>query len=154
MPTPAHLLWWLSHEYGQRLARASSYAALLEELLVERTDPARQTALVRALEEARQVLAALHDEFRGWRYAYFYDSPHSRRMVSRPVEIERAIAHFRAMRDRSLSDLAAMHACFSALPRPADAVTLVPNGDLWALFDAALLDLSDFDHDRAGIRSS
>lgn len=147
MSAHADMLWWFSHEYGQCLAKASSYLELLEQLLLERGSEATQAELLNPLHEAWTYLGALREDFRTWRYGYFYETADSKRMVQGERAIQTAIGTFQQMRGRHLEYLVALGDYFNQLPRPSSSVTLVPTGDLWDLLGEALVSLIDFDRD-------
>lgn len=148
MSAPFDMLWWLSHEYGQRLAKASSYLELLEQLLVERSGAETKEYLIDRLREARDYLNALQNEFHDWRYSFLYETPESKRMVHADRAVQQALGSFRRMYARHVEELIALGSYFYQLPRPATRVTLVPTGDLWDLLSGALAALIDFDQDR------
>jgi len=154
MSPPTEILWWLSHEYGQHLAKASSYIELLEQLLGERLVADDAAPLLHGLQEARHYLDALREEFRGWRYAFLYETPDSKRMVQTARAVQRALGSFQRMRTRHLEFLTALSAYFAAMTRPDMTVTEVPTGDMWALLIESLAALVDFDHDRYGMLGS
>ncbi|MBL8132721.1 MAG: hypothetical protein JNL42_12750 [Anaerolineae bacterium] len=147
MFAPVEMLWWLSQEYGQRLARANRYLELLERLLTERIPPQSSDSLLHSLAESRGFLETLHDEYRDWRYSYFYQTPDTRRMVSAEADVQRAVERFRRMRARHLEMLITFGGYFEDLPRPEGMITHVPNGDLWEMVREALAALIDFDRD-------
>lgn len=147
MPSPAELLWWYSHEYGQRLAKAGTYFELLEQLFVERDASESRDAMVAALTDSRAYLNSLREDFRGWRYAFLYETPDSKRMVQTERAILRALGSFQRMRARHVENLTELGRYYFSLPRPDVQVTLVPTGDMWELMREALLALIDFDRD-------
>jgi signal transduction histidine kinase len=150
MSAPADTLWWLSHEYGQRLARASSYLELLEQLLSERL-PAHEGGLIDALADARAYLEALREEFRAWRYAYFYETPDSKRMVQNERAITSALISFQRMRERHMEFLNTLSSYFAGITRPEPRITRVAMGDLWVLTIESVDGLITFDADHSGV---
>ncbi len=149
MTAPADTLWWLSHEYGQRLARASSYLELLEQLVSERLP--MHDGLIAALVEARSYLEALREEFRAWRYAYLYETPDSKRMVQGERAVSSALSSFHRMRQRHLEFLGELNTYFVSMPRPDTRITSVSMGDMWVLTLDSVGGLLDFDADQHGV---
>jgi hypothetical protein len=149
MTAPADTLWWLSHEYGQRLARASSYLELLEQLVSERLP--MHDGLIAALVEARSYLEALREEFRAWRYAYLYETPDSKRMVQSERAVSTALSSFHRMRQRHLEFLGELNTYFVSMPRPDTHITSVSMGDMWVLTMNSVGGLLDFDADQHGV---
>lgn len=151
MSSSAEILWWLSHEYGQRLAKTSSYIELLAQIIVERIGADDGAPVLGGLQEAQNYLDSVREEFRGWRYAFLYETPDSKRMVQTDRAVQRALGSFQRMRSRHLEFLNALSAFFAAMPAPDPRLTTVPTGDMWALLIEALSGLIDFDQDRNGI---
>ncbi len=146
MSSSAVLLWQLNHNYVNRLARARSYFDLLEPLL-DKYRAKVQDSLLSAMPVIHARLTFLSAEHRGWCYAFFYESPESKRMVQTPGAVRRALTNFVIMCDRHKESLNEMIALFADLPRPDPSVTRIPGGDLWDLMLSALHDLVDFSND-------
>lgn len=147
MLASAEFLWRINQEYVNRLAKARNYLDLLEQLVLERSETETQDQLVPTLQFTRAHLKNLSEEQRGWRYAYFYESPDTKRVVQTSNAVQRALSSFGDMFERHrhyFSDLAAL---LYNLPRPAPYITHVPNGDLWEMVRFALNDLVDFSND-------
>ncbi|MDZ4762936.1 MAG: hypothetical protein SGI73_00195 [Chloroflexota bacterium] len=147
-------LWRINQEYVRRLAMARNTLSLLASLLETRwTDDdgrtradARRTAPLRALlRDADATLSALHDEHRAWRYRYLYESPDSKRIVQDNTAIELALAWFAYMRQVHEAALDAICSMLATLARPDPAFTTVAQGDLWALFAAAVDNVRHFE---------
>ncbi|MEP7291386.1 MAG: hypothetical protein ABI835_06360 [Chloroflexota bacterium] len=145
MPPSAELLWRLNREYVNRLVKARNYLGLLEHVVLTRSAEETRTRLLPTLQITRDRLNQLSEAHRGWCYAYFYESAESKRMVQNAQAVRRALnsfGHMRAQNGGSFDDLAAT---LYELPRPAPAVTRLPNGDLWEMVQVALYDLINLD---------
>ena len=143
MIVSADTLWRLNQEYSNRLAKAHTYFALLEQLVEERAGGDER--LDAALQYTLAHLDALKEEHRGWRYTYFYEHPDSKRMVQTDQAIERALTAFARMHTRHESYLTDLFQALETIPRPHPSMTTVaPNGDLWDKTRIALFQLLDF----------
>jgi len=143
MIASAESLWRLNQEYGHRLAKARTYLDLLEELMTDRSGSADEI-IVSALQFTRAHLNGLKEEYRAWRYTYFYEAADTKRMVQTTGAIRRAVASFARMRTRHETYLNSLFDTLDQIPRPSPDVTTVPNGDLWEMMRFALYDLLDF----------
>jgi hypothetical protein len=150
MPPPTEVLWWLSHEYGQRLSKAGNYIELLASLVADRVASTDDAALLAGLQEAHGYLETVRDEFRGWRYAFLYETPDSRRIVQAERAVQEAIDSFQRMRGRQLEFLTALNGYFVGMPSPDPRITTVPTGDMWGLLLESLDGLVTFDQDQFG----
>lgn len=143
MIVSAESLWRLNQEYGKRLSKARTYFELLEQLVLERGE--NDEILLAALQFMRAHLNGLKEEYRGWRYTYFYETADNRRMVQTEGAIRRAVSAFARMRTRHERYLNDLFDALDAIPRPHPEITNVPpNGDLWEMTRFALYDLLDF----------
>lgn len=144
MSGAADLLWRVNNEYTKRLTHVNNTLNLLVQLmLVQPEEPHErvQAALHHALEQVQTML----EEHRVWRYAYFYESLETRRMVQSVNAINRALARFTRMRNQHERRLNDLRSLLGHLPRPDPDLTRVPNGDLWQMTEFALNDLNHFD---------
>ncbi len=144
MLASAETLWRSNQEYVNRLLRARNYLDLLEQLVIERGSAREQDELLPALQYTGAHLNSLSEEHRGWCYAYFYDSPDTKRIVQTPGALRRAVSSFGHMYERHHAYFYDLEALLDDLPRPPVQVTRVPNGDLWEMVQIALHDLVDF----------
>lgn len=145
MIVSADTLWRLNHEYSNRLAKAHTYFALLEQLVDERDGQDEQ--LGAALHYTLAHLDALKGEHRDWRYAYFYEHPDSKRMVQTDAAIQQALGAFVRMRSQHERYLIDLYQALETIPRPHPGLTTVPaNGDLWDKTRLALYQLLDFNN--------
>jgi hypothetical protein len=143
MIVSADTLWRLNQEYGNRLSKARTYLELLEQLVSERGGGDED--LYAALQYIRAHLNGLKEEYRGWRYTYFYETADTKRMVQSESAIRRAISAFARMRTRHEQYLNELFGALDTIQRPHPEITTVPpNGDLWEMLRFALFDLLDF----------
>ena len=143
MIASADSLWRLNQEYGNRLAKARTYLDLLEELMMDRGSSTDEISLS-ALQFTRAHLNGLKEEYRAWRYTYFYEAADTKRMVQSMGAVRRAVSAFARMRTRHETYLNSLFDALDQIPRPNPDVTTVPNGDLWEMLRFALYDLLDF----------
>jgi hypothetical protein len=139
----AHSLWRLNHEYGQRLSRARNYVALLERLVVARSVE-EQPQLMAALGYIRQQLDTIHDQYREWRYAYFYASSERKRMVQDEHGMAQAMSQFARMYTNHERDLRGLCAALTDYPPPERYITMLAHGDLWQMMISSLEDMLNF----------
>ncbi len=142
MIVSADTLWRLNQEYGNRLSKARTYLDLLEQLVVERGS--NEEILLAALQFTRAHLNGLKEEYRGWRYTYFYEAADTKRMVQTQSAVRRAISAFARMRTRHENYLNELFDALDTIPRPLAEMTTVPTGDLWEMLRFSLYDLLDF----------
>ena len=149
------VLWQLNNEYTQRLSRARTALELVGRLMNERVGALLENSTdspdKRAAEQLLAVLgychdrfATIHDEFRDWRYRYFYESPDSRRVVQDDDAINQAIARFARLRSKHERVLKELDMLIDALPQPEANMTSVSLGDLWTMLRGAINNLLSF----------
>lgn len=140
--TTMDLLWRLNRGYSQRLGRARSRLELLARLLADRqADAATQEAVEIVIRECEQ----LYEEYRRWRFTYYYRSPQDRRMVEDAHGQGRALAQFARMRQRH-AQRAGQIAAHLNYYRPPAGWTAIPQGDLWSLTTEAFTDLQTLEY--------
>lgn len=144
MASPAELLWRINSEYLKRLQRATTYLNLLEQLVLMQSGNTQRQTLA-ALRQALEQVETLQEEHRDWRYAYYYESLDTRRMVQSHGAINRALARFSRMRTRHDQQLQSLRAHLVHTQRPDPALTRVPTGDLWTMAEYAIGNLTRFD---------
>lgn len=145
MIVSAETLWRLNQEYGNRLAKARTYYELLDQLVTERGGIADDERLMAVLQYMGAHLNGLKEEYRGWRYTYFYETADTKRMVQSESAIRRAISAFARMRTRHEQYLTELFGALDTIRRPDPLITTVPpNGDLWDMTRYALYELLDF----------
>jgi hypothetical protein len=142
MDSRADQLWHLNCEYQKRLQQAKTYLTLLEQLTLSRGGDAQSLNMLHRVRVDIEILA---DEHRHWRYQYYYESVDTRRMVQAEREISHALMHFADMRARHDLALHRLERLLYQGQRPHPSVTRVPTGDLWAMTELAMHDLSGFD---------
>jgi hypothetical protein len=142
MSTPAERLWWMNNEYRKRLGKLKNYLDLLDQLL--RARGLDVGTLPDGLRTVQDYIATLTEEQRRWRYAYYYESGESKRMVQQDREILRALAYFNLMRAHHQQGLLELAVYLETLPRPEGDVTRIAGGDLWAMMEGAVADLCEF----------
>jgi hypothetical protein len=143
MPSPADHLWRVNNEYQKRLSQVRTYLDLLEQMLCMQPDVNER--ILAAVRHALEQVELMAGEHRAWRYAYYYDSPETRRVVQSAHAINRALVRFTRMRTQHERRLHDLHALLHHLQPPDPHMTRVPNGDLWLMTQYALNDLTGFD---------
>jgi hypothetical protein len=142
MDSAANHLWRINCEYEKRFQRAKTYLSLLEQLVLVRGAEAQALNMLRRV---RIQIEALAEEHRDWRYAFYYESPETRRMVQSSSEVHRALVNFTHMRSRHESELQSLRSLLTHIQRPDPLMTRVPTGDLWAMSESAIHKLSGFE---------
>jgi hypothetical protein len=143
MTESADLLWHVNNEYRRRLSKARKYLELLDQLLLVRRG-SDETLVLETLRYAQAQVGALGEEHRGWRYAFFYETPEQKRMVQNERAVLRALAHFNRMSGRHRQQISEIQYALATIQRPNSDFTLIPGGDLWEMMQFALNDLADF----------
>ncbi|MBZ0291700.1 MAG: hypothetical protein K8L99_03950 [Anaerolineae bacterium] len=146
MSAPANALWRVNNEYSKRLTQVKVYLQLLTEQMIDLkagSDDAHartSAALHYALEQIDQMI----NEHKEWRYAYYYESLETKRMVQSLNAVNYALGRFLRMRTQHEQRLKDIHALIEHLQRPDPLLTRVPNGDLWTMTQFAIDHLNQF----------
>ncbi|MBZ0280027.1 MAG: hypothetical protein K8L97_04755 [Anaerolineae bacterium] len=141
MLAQADLLWRINNEYRKRLTQAQTFLDLLEQVMLAHSGDVDTLAPLRY---AREMLNALTEEHRAWRYRFYYESPESKRMVQDDRAINQALARFSRMHTQHETRLYDLYNILNESPRPDPLLTRVPTGDLWDMTGYALNDLISF----------
>jgi hypothetical protein len=143
MTSSADRLWQLNNEYRKLITQVSKYLDLLEQLMLARHD-ANSNQVLEIVQYAREQIALLDDEHRRWRYDYYYEAAENKRMVQADMAVNEALIYFGLMSARHQQYWNDLYALLNDIPHPAPNMTHVANGDLWALLQFAVTEITTF----------